>query len=131
MRHASPSNYADHGLLLLRLAFGFRLIYGTQDNIFRWAQMMEFSSFLELNGFPFPTVSAVVSVYLQFISGIAWIIGFRVRLFSLIMVANFTIALLMVHIGDTYLGAAPAIHLLVISFFLMFQGAGKFSVDKT
>ena len=31
----------------IRLAVGFHLIYGTQDNVFSWERMLEFRDFLE------------------------------------------------------------------------------------
>ncbi len=116
-------------LLLLRLAFGFRLIWGTWDNIISYDRMLEFRDFLDQNGFPLPLVSAILSVYLQFISGISWIIGFKVKIFSIVMILNFLVALIGVHIGDTYQNSFPAIHMLVISVFLAVTGPGKLSVD--
>ncbi len=130
MNLSSLSRFQDSGLLLIRLAFGGRLIYGTQDNVFSWERMLEFAKFLDFHGFPFPTVSAVVSVAVQFLAGISWIIGYKVRFFSLIMILNFAIALLMVHRNDTYLGSVSAIHLFVISIFLLFAGSGKYGLDK-
>ena len=130
MKLAALSRFQDSGLLLIRLAFGGRLIYGTYDNVFSWGRMMEFSHFLAANGFPVPTVSAVVSVAFQFVAGIAWVIGYRVRFFSLTMIVNFAVALLMVHRNDTYLGSVSAIHLFVIAIFLLIVGSGKYGFDK-
>ena len=92
--------------------------------------MLEFSSFLEANGFPFPLFSAFTSVYLQFTAGVCWIIGFKIREASLVMVANFIVAILMVHIGDTYIGTAPAIHLLAVAFFFLCSGGGKYQLKS-
>lgn len=125
------SKYADTGLLLLRVAFGFRLIYGTIDNILSWERMLEFAQFLEKFQFPVPIVSAVLSVALQFLAGLSWIIGYQVRLAALVMVLNFGVALFMVHLTDTYLGSAPAIHMLVVSLFLLVNGPGKYALDKS
>lgn len=123
------SIYKDFGVLLIRLAFGFRLIYGSIDNILSFEQMLHFRDFLDSEGFPFPIISAIVSVLLQFLAGICFISGFWTRLFAAFMIANFTIAIIGVHIGDDYLSTAPALHLLVISVFLLFNGAGKWSLD--
>ena len=120
--------YKDLGVLVLRFAFGFRLIYGTYDNIISYDQMLHFRDFLEGHGFPFPLVSAFVSVALQFLAGLSFISGLWIRLFSAFMMLNFTIAILMVHIGDEYLNTAPAIHLLAVSFFLLLNGGGRWSL---
>lgn len=122
----------DLAFLLLRIAFGFRLIYGTFDNIIDWNRMLEFETFLANNGFPFPLVCAIVSVYIQFLAGLSWIIGFKVKWTSLLMIVNFVIALVVVHLahGDAYLNMAPAVHLLVIAVFLYLVGPGRYAIDK-
>lgn len=120
----------DWALLLLRLVFGFRLLYGTADNIFSWERMLEFKDFLSANGFPLPLICAIVSVYLQFLAGLSWITGFQIKISSILMVGNFTVALIGVHLlhGDSYLGMAPAIHLLVVAIVLFWLGAGKYAL---
>lgn len=118
-------------LFIVRLAFGIRLIYGVIDNIVSWERMLEFSHFLNANGFPLPLISAVVSVYAQFLAGLCWILGFKVKLASLFMILNFLVALIGVHLlhGDSYINMAPAIHLLVISLLLYSIGPGDFAVS--
>jgi len=130
MKLSGLSRHQDAGLLLLRMAFGSRLLYGTYDNVISWERMIEFSKFLESHGFPLPLLSAVVSVAAQFLAGISWVVGYKVRFFSVLMIVNFAIALLMVHRNDTYLDSVSAIHLFVISVFLVFMGSGKFGLDK-
>lgn len=122
------NRYSDYALFIVRLAFGARLIYGTYDNIFSWDRMVEFSTFLEGHHFPFPLASAVISVVAQFACGIMYIIGFYTRIAALVMVANFSVALIFAHWGDAYLNLAPALHLLVISLFLATYGPGKLAV---
>lgn len=117
----------DLALLLLRLVFGFRLIYGTADNVLSWDRMLEFKSFLAANGFPFPLFCALISVYTQFFAGWSWVLGYQLRISSLLMLVNFLVAIIGVHLihGDTYLGMAPAIHLLTVAgcFYLLGPGA--------
>lgn len=122
----------DIALLIVRLAFGTRLIYGTIDNIVSWERMLEFSSFLEVNGFPLPLVSAIVSVYAQFLAGLCWILGFKVKEASAIMILNFLVAIIGFHLiqGDSYLNTAPAVHLLAVAILLFSSGAGDLSLKK-
>jgi putative oxidoreductase len=122
----SHNSYSE---VFIRFIIGFHLIYGTQDNVFSWERMIEFSEFLANFGFPIPLVSAVVSVYAQFICGILFIIGFQVRIAAVIMICNFIIALLVVHTGDTYPGAFPAIMMLAGSLYLLFNGSKVFNVN--
>lgn len=119
------------GIFLLRIFVGLRLLYGVIDNIISWEKMMEFSGFLELNGFPFPTISAVLSVYAQFICGILILTGFKIRFASLIMVFNFLIALLFVHLKANHSieVMTPALAMLFGSLTFLFTGADKISLD--
>lgn len=93
--------------------------------------MLEFEHFLNVNGFPFPLASAIISVYAQFLSGVGWVFGFKARMASVIMIFNFLVAIIGFHIfsGDTYLNTAPALHLLAVAILLMSFGAGKYSID--
>lgn len=119
------------GILLLRLFIGLRLFYGVIDNVLSWEQMMEFSAFLEVNQFPFPTLSAISSVYAQFFGSILILIGFKIRVTSLILAINFIVALIFVHInaGDTIEGMTPALAMLFGCITFLFVGAEKISVD--
>ncbi|MEQ9405122.1 MAG: DoxX family protein [Cyclobacteriaceae bacterium] len=116
--------------LIIQIVFGIRLIYGTIDNVLSWQRMLEFSDFLEGNGFPFPLESAIISVWLQFLCGISWIIGFKVKWTAATMALNFLVAVVFVHLinGDTYLQTAPALHLLVVSVVLMLTGGSEYGL---
>ena len=122
--------YKDIGVFALRCAFGIRLIYDTLDNLLSWEQMLEFSKFLESFNFPFPLVSAITSVVVQFLGGIMFILGYHIRLAAAIIMLNFTVALIFVHWGDTYLNLAPALHLWIVSFFLLTYGPGKIALSN-
>ena len=118
----------DIGILLLRLFIGIRLVYGVTDNIFSWHHMQAFESFLQANGFPFPLISAMLSVYAQFVSGILLITGFQIRIASLVMIINFIVALLMVHRHDSFETMTPALAMLFANVLFLFYGAGRFSL---
>jgi putative oxidoreductase len=120
---------AGFGPLVLRLMLGWHLIHGTQDNVFSWARMLEFRDFLASQGFPFPLVSAVVSVCAQFLCGLLFAAGFLTRWAALVMVINFCVALT-VHIGQPYAAAFPAWMMLTGSLALFFTGAGAWSFDS-
>ncbi len=119
------------GIFILRLFVGLRLIYGVVDNIYSWEHMTEFSNFLGSHHFPFPQVNAVLSVYAQFICGLCILLGYKTRLASFLMVINFLIAILFVHmaIGDSIEGMTPAFAMLFGCLTLLFTGAEKLSLD--
>nr|PZN02167.1 MAG: DoxX family protein [Bacillota bacterium] len=122
-------SYPDIAILFIRIPVGFHLIYGTQDNVFSWSRMLEFSDFLQHHGFPFPTLCAITSVYAQFISGAAYILGFKTRLAAAVMTFNFIVAIIGVHLGDSYTSAFPAIMMLCSSVFLLLNGPGRYSIN--
>lgn len=125
-------NNQQVGIFLLRIFIGCRLLYGVIDNIISWEQMVEFANFLELNHFPFPIISAVTSVYVQFFGAIFILIGFKCRWAAFILSLNFIIALIFVHLraNDTIEGMMPALAMLFGCLTLLFTGADKISVKN-
>jgi putative oxidoreductase len=119
----------DHGAVFLRLIIGWRLIDGTQDNVFSWERMLEFRDFLEQRGVAYPLAAAHVSVYAQFICGILYMLGAFVRPAALVMIVNFLAAMYIAHLGTTFQQSFEALMMLFGSVFFLFYGAGKISVD--
>ena len=119
----------DYAPLFIRLFAGVFLIYMSQDNVFNWARMLEFEQFLRQFGFPLPLTSAVVSVACQFAAGILFIVGAFVRPAAAVMVFNFIVALVMVHRKLPFREALDPFAMLASSLFLLFNGAGRLSVD--
>jgi putative oxidoreductase len=120
----------EYGHIFLRVVIGWRLVDGTQDNVFSWQRMLEFRDFLEQHQVAYPLIAAHVSVYAQFICGILIIAGAFIRLASLVMIINFISAILIVHIGLTFEQSFDAIMMLFGSAFFFIAGAGKISVDN-
>lgn len=127
----SSSNWSI-GILLLRFFIGARLIYGVIDNIMSWQQMEEFAAFLSANGFPFPLVSAISSVAVQFIGGVCVLLGFKIKWASVLLTFNFIVAIVFFHlrVSDSVEGMTPALAMLFGSLTLFFTGAGRYAVDN-
>lgn len=119
------------GILLLRVFVGTRLFYGVIDNVLSWERMIEFSSFLEANQFPFPIISAIISVYVQLIGAIFILLGYKIRFASMLLIINFLVALLFVHIraNDTIELMTPALAMLFGCLTLLFTGADRISLE--
>ena len=119
------------GILLLRLFIGFRILYGVGDNVLSWDKMIEFSNFLDQNNFPYSLSLAVTSVYTQFFCSILILIGFKTRYASFILIINFLVALIFVHlkINDTIEGMTPVLAMLFGCLTFLFTGADKISID--
>ena len=123
------SGGTDLALLATRLVVGGFLIFGVWDNIISAERMAEFEKFLTIKGFAMPGLMAPLSVYAQFLVGVAFIAGFAIRWAGLICAFNFIVALVMV---DAELGirpAFPAAALVVIGLVFATIGAGRISID--
>ncbi|GGG21232.1 DoxX family protein [Pontibacter amylolyticus] len=119
-----------YGVVFLRFAMGVFLIYGVQDNVFSWERMLEFRDFLQAHGVPYPLLAAHLSVYTQFLIGLMLLLGWGVRIAGLLLIINFTAAILIVHIGQSFPQYYPAAELIFAGFFYLFNGAGPLSIDS-
>ncbi len=115
----------EYGLFPIRLIIGFHLIYGTQDNVFNWARMLEFRDFLATNRVPAPLFAANLSVWAQLICGILFILGLFFRPAAIVMIINFVAALLIAHRVGGYAPAALAWIMLLASTGFLIHGPGK------
>jgi putative oxidoreductase len=132
LRDLFSDRYARFAPLFIRISVGVHLIYGTQDNVLSWAQMLEFRDFLAQHGFPLPLVCAVASVAAQLLAGVAYVIGYQTRWAALLMVVNFLVAIFGVHVaqGHPYHATFPAIMMLAAALFLLLNGPGAWSLDS-
>ena len=126
---SSLSRWSDLTLLGLRVLTGAFLVHETWDNVSSAARMEEFAQFLDQFGFPLPWLLAPLSVAVQFGCGALLIAGLLTRLAGLLVAANFTIAVLMVHFDEPFRGWWPAIVLVFLGLHLAAAGSGKFGVD--
>jgi putative oxidoreductase len=127
---ANPlDRYRDLAPLILRLFLAFVLIYGTQDNVFHRERMIEFRDFLAHNGFPMPMAAAVLSAYAQFLCGILLALGLFTRLASAVVVINFVVALVMVHLRTPFNANIAPLAMLAGGIFFVLYGAPRYSLD--
>jgi putative oxidoreductase len=121
---------SDLMLLFLRVLTGAFLIHGVWDNIASRDRMAEFVGFLTQNGFVYPELMAPLSVWAQFLCGLAFIAGALTRLAGLICAFNFVVAVWMVHWAQDFRGWWPAIVLVALGLYFGTRGAGRYSVDE-
>jgi len=114
----------------IRMITGFHLLYSVVDRMMSTDKMQTFIQFLIQHEVIAPAWTAYVSVYIQFLAGISYILGFYQRTSAFIMVIHFLFALFIVHIGDTYLHTFPTLFMLAASISLFFSGAGKLAIDQ-
>lgn len=122
--------HRDYAPVFLRLIIGAFIIYGVQDNVFSYAQMLEFAHFLEQRRVPFPLFAAFLSAYTQLICGVSILLGALVRLTAIPFIINFIAAVVIAHRADTFPRMFPALLMICVGLFFLFNGAGKLSVDE-
>ena len=121
--------FEDAALLLMRLVTGAFLVWGVQDNLFSAERMLEFEQFLAKFGFAAPAFMARLSVWAQFLVGIAFIAGFPTRWAGIVCAINFIVAIVMVDAQGGIRASFPSACLVVIGLYLACRGAGRISVD--
>lgn len=121
--------HADLAWLAVRLLTGAFLIHGVWDNIESGPRMAEFAGFLKANGFPAPAVMAPLSVWAQFAIGAALIPGLFTRWAGVLLIANFVVAIVMVHWGQSFRAVWPAAVLVGLGLMFATWGAGRISLD--
>jgi putative oxidoreductase len=117
-------------LLLLRMVIGIFLIWGVLDNITSAARMKEFADFLAGFGFPYPDWMAPLSVWAQFLVGVAFITGLLTRWAGIVCAIHFVIAIGMVDANGGIRAAFPSTCLVLIGLYLATHGPGSLSVDR-
>lgn len=128
----SLTRFRDLGVLILRLAFGFQLVKASWPYATNPAENFpQFEQYLTSLGFPLPGVGVYLSTYTEFLGGILFLLGLWTRPAALLIAINFLAAFFMAHIAisDTYQNTFPSANLVAVSLFLLFNGAGKYSVD--
>lgn len=123
------SKLQPYSALFIRLAFGFHLIQYSYGDVFELTAGSSNEEWLHRMGVPLPYFMGWVYILTEFIGGIAIIVGFKTRWFAVPLIINFIVALLLVHLGQTYKQSFEAIQMLATLFFLLFNGSGKLSVD--
>ena len=125
----SAQRFGDLTLLLLRVFVGLFLIWGVWDNVTDSARMREFADFLAKHRFPNPAILAPLSVYVQLLAGLGFVLGLFTRWSGILCAINFIVAIWMVDRFAGMRGVFPSGCLVFIGLYLATHGAGRFSLD--
>jgi putative oxidoreductase len=126
---SSLARWSDLTLLGLRALTGGFLMHETWDNVTSAARMEEFAEFLGQFGFPLSWLLAPFSVAVQFGCGALLVLGLLTRWAGLLIAANFTVAIAMVHFAEPFRGWWPAIVLVFLGLHFAAAGSGKYGLD--
>jgi len=125
-----PGLTKDISFLLARIIAGWRLLAGTWPFVLQKESIGNVQDYFIKMGVPAAEISAYISVYAQFISGLLFIIGLWIRPAAFAMLVNFIMAILIVHLHDKIEKSFQAWALLAFAILFLFMGAGKISFDQ-
>ena len=121
------------GILPLRLGLGVILAVHGWDKLTAGGtlDMEKFTGFLGSLGIPFPALMAWVVALLEFVGGIALIIGFATSFIATLVVVEFIFILLLTAGAKKFFGGIELdLILLAVALSLSATGGGMWSADK-
>jgi len=127
---------AGWGMTVLRIVTGIVFMghgapkFGFVGN----GSLADVATWLGSIGVPFPTVAAFLVAFFETFGGLFLIIGLLTRFWSLGLAFAMLVAATMVHYSNGMFGEGGyqwAVLLMACSLALMFEGAGKASLDRT
>jgi putative oxidoreductase len=130
-------NSNDIASLVLRLGFGFMMVFGhglgKLESLINGGEIM----FPTLLGLP-PIVGLILAVFAELLAAFAVLIGFKTRLASIPIVITMAVAAFYIHLSDPLFaavakgGASKEFALVYLVGFLgtLLLGSGKYSVDS-
>jgi putative oxidoreductase len=125
-----PAAVASNATLLaFRIYVGSFLVWGVWDNLFSSARMDDFINFVRQMNIFLPELMAPLSVYVQFLCGIAFTMGLLTRWAGILCAINFIVAVVMVDAQGGIRASFPAAMLVLFGLFMATHGAGRLSFD--
>lgn len=126
--YKQQKNYLDLSLLLIRLSFGFSIIYGHG-----WKKMIrlfterpiEFANPLGIG----ESLSLGLVVFAEVLCGALIIIGYKSRLASIPLIFTMLVIIFLVQIGNPFNKLETPILFLVGFLCIFLMGSGKYSLD--
>jgi putative oxidoreductase len=126
----SSSSASAWGLLLLRLAVGAVFVMHGGQKIFVMGYR-GVAGFLGPMGFPLPTVAAIVLMAVEFLGGLALILGIFTRYAAALLAADMLVAMLAVHLKNGFFlprGFEYTLVLLAANLALLLSGPGALAL---
>lgn len=117
--------------LFARLAIGWVFLWAGYGKL---GNLTHVIGYFESLGIPFASVQAPFVAVLELLGGLALILGVATRVFSFLLASTMVVALLTAHISEINVFSDlfkifEFVYILVF-LFLIFKGAGKFSIDS-
>ena len=127
---SNGSGLQSWGIALLRVIVGIIFLMHGGQKLFMGFQNV--AGFLGSLGIPLPNLGAIVLTAVEFLGGIALILGLLTRCAAALLTIDMLVALLTYHVKNGFFlpkGVEFAMLLLAANITLMLAGAGALSVD--
>ncbi len=126
------SRYSEWSALFLRIAVGVIFIAHGQQKLF--GGLVGFGQYLESLGVPLPNIFAIIVALVEFLGGIALLLGLFTRWAALLLAINMLVAILRVHLPHGLTGANGfefPLALLAAVLSLALTGPQRFSIERS
>jgi len=128
---SNGSGLQSSGLAALRIVVGvIFLMHGGQKLFMGFHNV---AGFLGSLGIPLPTLAAIVLTLVEFVGGIALVLGFLTRYAAALLVIDMLVAIITVHAKNGFFTSKGGVEfpllLLVANISLALAGAGALGVD--
>ena len=127
----------DYGLLPLRLALGIVfLMHGSQKvfGLFGGPGLDGTINFVSSLGFPVPALFGILLAFVELLGGLSILLGFFARYFSLLIIVDMLLALLLVHYKNGFFAGNNGYELVFVlllgALSIVMLGTKKWSLDK-
>lgn len=119
------------GIALLRVVVGITFLMHGGQKLFMGFQNV--AGFLGSVGIPLPTLAGVVLTLVEFVGGIALILGLLTRYAAALLAVDMLVAIITVHAKNGFFASSGGVEfpllLLVANINLILAGAGALGID--
>ena len=122
----------EYAPLPLRMIFVYYLFTALKSQVYAPSTINSFAENLEGLNWPMPLVLAWIGSYTVLIGYVLIIVGFKIRYAAIPIIIYFAVASFGFHFaqGHSVKDAMPALILMALGIFFLFNGAGKPSIDE-
>lgn len=128
---APTARQIDVGLAILRIAVGLVFLAHGGQKLFQFGFEGVTGAFGQM-GIPFPGLTGPLVAIVEFVGGVALVLGFATRLAALFLAVDMLGAMLLVHMSGGFFlpaGVEFALTLFAANLALFFMGPGDYSLD--